>query len=148
MLVVLIYNHPKTSRKQFLGFWSLLLSTLGTFKLNTIILGDININLSFNSGAAPLFEFLNLSTSFGYSQLTRDPARLNAILDHIYYNGRFNITTGSFPFSTSDHNLIYAILPNKNAPFKPKVIETRMFKSVIWSEVLNDLVPGWDDLQH
>lgn len=107
---LLIYKFPKSSRELFYSELATNASTLGS---NSIIMGDMNIDLLKTTDSAP---YINLLTSLGYDSMistpTREVAPVATCIDHVFYRTRSaagRISIGDchvLPVGLSDHHSI------------------------------------------
>jgi hypothetical protein len=88
VIIVVIYNHPKTKKQEFLTFLQELLLLCNIFDMEVIIVGDLNFdlmktNFQMQDGriATELdsdgMELLDHCYSFNLEQLIRVPTRIN-----------------------------------------------------------------------
>ena len=127
-------------------------------KSNSIIVGDINIDLLLHEDDRETNEYLNLLQTFNYTPIITRPTRFPegrqmgspALLDHIFMNFTPPTSAGIFLYDITDHLPIYVNL------FLPKpinhsyCIKFRVFNNeneqkferkiayILWEELLND----------
>jgi len=144
IIFVVIYKPPNVKHDIFITFFTKLCSFLNEKQLETVIVGDLNINLMINeSGNIPPenMDFFLTCKEYNFRQLLSQPTHnKGALLDHVYVN---NISLynnfGSFPYAGSDHDLCYAIRKQEKIKFEAKVIKVRNWNKVEWNEVKKEL---------
>lgn len=139
-----IYKPPNVKPDIFLTFFTQLCSFLNEQQLETVVVGDLNINLLINeSGNIPPenMDFFLICKEYNISQLLNAPTHnKGALLDHVYVNNTSLYNNfGSFPYAGSDHDLCYAIRKQEKIKFDPKVIKVRNWNKVEWDKVKKEL---------
>ena len=115
ILIGFIYRNPKCKDQWFSDFEEML-HIVHSYNLNTILMGDFNINLSSNNSNNELVKKWNIFVDmFGLDQLISEPTRVekrgsiitSTLIDHIYVNCK-SLIDRSFisDHSISDHKAI------------------------------------------
>lgn len=138
---LLIYKFPKSNKEIFYSELSAHASTLGS---NSVIMGDMNIDLLKLADSSP---YLNILTSLGYQSMvnipTREVAPVSTCIDHVFFraksaaNGMFVEDCLVHPVGLSDHHSLLI----KIKGFEDKVISQpasnkKLIKFINW-ETLN-----------
>ena len=152
-LVGFVYRNGKSNEAWMENFASML-DVVSSYNLNTVILGDFNINLlPENSSSSLVKNWVDHLDMYGLKQLITEPTRVeklgkkitSSLIDHIYVNCE-PIIERSFisHHSISDHKAVICSLsynmikrPSKRA--NHKYITYRNFKSFSQSAFLNEL---------
>jgi hypothetical protein len=172
-LLILIYNNPKTKKKDFLEFLVQLLLAADSTDLNCILLGDLNFDLLKTQDLAAKYckeidsdssELLNILRSFNFELQIKVPTRITTTtetcLDPIFTKLPYKVLrVDSVPFSSTDHNLVFINIDydKKSTRLLPRIIESRCFKKVDWKALQFKLFPffnwpigyiDWEQLVH
>lgn len=147
---LLIYKFPKSNRELFM---SELLHNATTLGNNSVIMGDINIDLLKHDDSS---SYRNLLESLGFESKnlnpTREVANASTCIDHVYYrsgsstNGASITDCQVIPIGLSDH---HALIFSLNSPVRQSALRsanTKKFKKVTDWETLNSalLAEDWD----
>lgn len=99
--LMIIFNHPHTSKKQFVEIFSQINTYLISFELETIICGDFNFDVLKRS--TDTFNLFQCCKEFNLWQLMQGPTfDGKSLLHHIYVNRKNNyLVYGYFPFVIS-----------------------------------------------
>ena len=127
------YRPPKSSLQLFEKFEFFLKKIDGKFK-EIYILGDLNCNFLSNPPDSHTKYILDLVVNYQLTQIITDPTRVNinskTLIDvFITSSSESIISSGVYPLSISDHDLIYAIRKIGLPKGKPRYIECRNFKN-------------------
>lgn len=113
-----LYIPPDRVNEQLFEFFEKLCEFLASIKGDTVIFGDMNINL--NVKTSDFRKILSISKEFNYKQMISFPTRLglrkfgneivrtDTLIDHLYVNSESLFEVGGCEFAGSDHKLIYA----------------------------------------
>ena len=148
-LISTIYR-PHSKHEQVSEFTTILNNLLltDTFKNNnTIILGDLNVNLLEHSTHPPTNNFLNTMQSLNYFPHISRPTRFPdnpllsqpSLLDHIWTNFLPFSLSGIIHIGLSDHLPIFINIPQSIDTDKKHEIRFRIFKNQNHTSFTNDL---------
>ena len=132
-LITTWYRPPKSSLELFEKFEIFLKNVDGKFK-EIYILGDLNCNFRSNPPENHTKHIVNIMINYQLTQLITDSTRVssnsNSLIDVFITNSSESIiSSGVYPLSVSDHDLIYAIRKIGLPKGKPRYIECRNFKN-------------------
>jgi exonuclease III len=143
IIVVIIYNNPKSSNSRFIAAFTSLLSYIDSLNIEYVCMGDFNLDLL--SSSAEVSSIVSLRREFGLKQLVREPTRrvttvrgsTSTLLDHLYVSRpECYPTSGQFPFAGSDHDFIFATRKVNRIKAPPSFISVRSYLKVDWNQVL------------
>jgi len=128
----------------FINFFTKICSFLSEQQLETIIMGDFNINLLPDENGCIRQESMDLfllCREYELMQLITEPTHdKGALLDHIYISNRkLYAHSGSFPYAGSDHSLCYTIRKQEKIKIEPKIIKVRNWNKINWKELKSEL---------
>lgn len=111
-VILTVYNHPKTSVKNFLYGMEKLLSIIPS-NLKAIVVGDFNIDI-FNRNKTTE-KILHLFRYYGFCQLCTSPThKKGGLIDHFYTNIHSeDVILSPVAVYYSDHQLLSAAIPFK-----------------------------------
>ena len=132
-LVTTWYRPPKSSLELFDKFEFFLKKIDGKFK-EIYILGDLNCNFQSNPPENHTKHILDIIINYQLTQIITDSTRVSSssetLIDVFITNSSESIiSSGIYPLSISDHDLIYAIRKIGLPKGKPRYIECRNFKN-------------------
>lgn len=132
-LITTWYRPPKSSLELFDKFELFLNKVDGKFK-EIYILGDLNCNFQSNPPENHTKHIMNLMINYQLTQIITNSTRVssisNSLIDVFITNSSESIiSSGVYPLSISDHDLIYAIRKIGIPKGKPRYIECRNFKN-------------------
>src|ERR1700710_970733 len=88
MLLVIVYNPPKNPKNLFLDSFYDLLADINNRNLETLIMGDFNIDYVKKDNYTARLK--NIAQNFSYTQLIKDFTRVTrksqTLIDHVYFN--------------------------------------------------------------
>ncbi len=147
ILLGVFYIPPDFVNEAMFQKLKIVLSFLSTFKCEMIVCGDFNVDLLTSSS-----DSINLVRSFNeinLHQLLNEPTRIatykicnstntnenfrqsSTLIDHIYVSRKDKYQqSGSIPFSSTDHNLVYAVYKQQRVKLPPKITTYRYYKGM------------------
>ena len=156
-----LYRPPSGNLSQFISLLEEILSQSKFNSSNSIISGDFNVCLLREETSKPTSDLINLMHSFYFYSHIDKPTRVtdnsNSLIDHIWSNFPFGVSSNIIVSDITDHYPIYACFNNfrKNdndlvkikfrdfsEPNKNKLISEASL--IDWLDVLGD--PGDPDL--
>lgn len=147
---LLIYRFPKSNRNIF---YSELSTNLAELSENSLIMGDINIDLIKISDAS---EYINILTSFGYTSFMSEPTRVvtpyATCIDHVFHrqkqaqNSISVVSCTVRPNGLSDHHALVLQLNGLNRMSKsPPVNRKHYFKRTDWDALNSSFIAeNWE----
>ncbi|KAI5632155.1 reverse transcriptase (RNA-dependent DNA polymerase) domain-containing protein [Phthorimaea operculella] len=152
MLIVGVYHSNKTSHPLFVEHFEKLLSKINDDGLDTLVVGDTNINLLINSSNKD--ALLDVINACNFSQFVDGPTRITdttaTLLDHSYSNIRADrVSATIIDARLSDHTAqktcITRTVPNRPEPqiqrkftLANKINFGNELESVDWANVINE----------
>lgn len=122
--IILLYRPPNTPITAFLNSLNNFLDNLNIYRINTIVLGDFNID--FKKDSAHKKSLLNILKNFNLELInklsTRNSNKTNSLIDLIFANNNIKnyiLNTQTFNCHFSDHNYL-TLNFNKLIQTKPK----------------------------
>jgi hypothetical protein len=143
IIVIIIYNNPKSSKSGFVSALSSLFLYIDSLQLEYICLGDFNLDLL--TSGSDVSSLFGLCREFGLRQLIREPTRravtrrgvTGTLLDHIYVSRQEHYPNfGQFPFAGSDHDFIFVTRKVNKIRVPPSCITYRSYLKINWQQVL------------
>lgn len=137
--MVLIYRPPVDSLKpQFIRSFESLLFQIERDNVESIILGDFNIDLNISDKITSSLS--SLTSSFGYKQLITEATRVtlttSTLIDHIFTSFPSRIKqSGVFSLTSADYRFTFCVSSYKKDKVPSKLITYRSFKDVSWEAV-------------
>lgn len=137
-----------------------MLTFIRSHQAELVICDDFNIDLLSKSTSA--IRLGRLMKQFGATQLIKSPTRIatvkygngmktsKTLIDHFYASKTdYFMESGSIPFSSTDHNLIYLLNKKLKIKMPPKILEYRCYKNIVEEDFIHDLDKmDWSFLSH
>lgn len=140
ILVTALYRPPDTNINDFLMDLNDHLFTLNSKNCNSILLGDINIDISEGNSSINTFKYKNILDLNGFHLcnhfVTRESSK--TVLDHIISNfsSKYEFNISTIFNTTSDHNILISTI---NLPKFNKSIQTIIKKFTDYDQICVDL---------
>ena len=124
-------------------------------KSNTIIIGDININLLEHNNHRPTNDFINMLQTYNYIPLITRPTRFAegnqtaspSLLDHIYVNFTYPLVAGILHHNITDHLPIFLNICIPSSNNTKQMIQFRSFTEMnqqLFSRALSNV--SWEEI--
>lgn len=139
ILIVILYMHPATNNSELTSFISSLNVFLVSLEQEYLILGDFNCDLLKRDANA--FNLINTGKEFKLWQHITGPTHKGlSLLDLAFSSIKTNISaSGHFPYTSSDHDVIYLVRRVKKPKLLPKFINYRCYKNCDVLQLNNQL---------
>lgn len=156
--VVSAIYRPRAKHEHIKEFESELIKVFNnnTFKKsNTIIIGDININLLQHVYHTPTNDFLNFMQTYNFLPIITRPTRFpegnqNAdpsLLDHIYVNFALPMLPGILHYKVTDHLPVFVNIAHPNTNIEKIPVKFRVFSPESKQQFTRALAfITWEDL--
>ena len=143
-LVGVIYRPPDNSlytNKDFNQDLNLMLSNVNKCSLETIILGDLNVNFLVKNDHKDIKNIFNVQS---FDQIIQKPTRVtentSSLIDVVFTNQPKQISNQDvFALSLSDHDCVGCIRKVNNARYEPKTITCRNYSNYNPANLCNKL---------
>lgn len=116
--VVAVYRSPAlNSRENFDNFTTSLINVYDSIKTsrpNTVLVGDLNIDINPNNMNERIFDYLTLNASHGLMPTHSFPTRQDNCLDHFFVNPQLASITLVLEAHITDHKPIILSIQNAN----------------------------------
>ena len=151
-LVGCIYRPPDSSLyhlKDFNKLFECMLSIVNELKMETILMGDMNINYLKKSDHQELKDIINIA---GLKQIIDSPTRVttesSTLIDIILTNSEQNIAKWKVvPLSLSDHDCVGCVRKLNNRKYTGKTIKIRNYSNYNSTEFCKDInAENWHKL--
>lgn len=132
--IIVCYRPPSGNLDNFIETLTSILDSCydGNHKLDLLIAGDINVDLSSSSNQCKLIdEFMKMSDLKQHIvSPTRITARTSSLLDHLYTNAVYIATAGVLDIGLSDHHLVYLIKKKISIKQERIIVSGRDYKKL------------------
>ena len=157
-IIAEIYRHPWDNTGTFLNSLDENLQILNKKRSEVILMGDINVDLKYDSSLKS--EYLHMIESNAFSSLIIQPTRVIAgsqtIIDHLLTNDTESvITPGVFLYKLADHYAIYCFISIYNFKHTKNHESTYTFRNIhsvdgniFRNDLESSLMPMMYDIMH
>ena len=142
--LVTTWYRPPASELNVLDTFETYLQSLEMEEKESIILGDFNCNVLEINKTPHTSKLTSLYDEYQYTQLIKQPTRITSstqtLIDHFATTASHRIrSSGVCHLSISDHSLIYAVRRMIIPRERPRIIETRNYKTFDMNAFTDDL---------